>query len=52
MEAVEVITEIIRYWKEEHSSIHNLKTLIGDISYDTGKPVELGLENKYYDAII
>lgn len=52
MEAVEVITEIIRYWKEEHSSIHKLKTLIGDISYDTGKPVELGLENKYYDAII
>jgi len=54
IEAIEILTELQSYWqndKNEHAE-QRLKELIANISYDTGKPLELQLENKYSDPIV
>ncbi|ASK60893.1 hypothetical protein CFK37_01040 [Virgibacillus phasianinus] len=52
-EGIEIMGEVLSYWdnptKEKKLS---LTQLIGNISYDTGKPLELGLINKYSDPIV
>jgi Zinc dependent phospholipase C len=52
-EGMETVSAIMQFWKEpttEHEE--NVKRLIGDISYDTGKPLSENLENRYCDPII
>lgn len=52
-EAIEILTGVQQYWQEDDEiSIKLLEELIGNISYDTGKPLELGLENQYCDPIV
>lgn len=53
VEGIDIITEVLNYWEKGASySMEKLKGLIGNISYDTGKPLELGLENKYSEPIV
>src|SRR5699024_1884955 len=52
-EGIEIMSEVIAYWNtREHTSKEHLSELIGNISYDTGKPLELNLENKYSEPIV
>ncbi|WP_106498119.1 zinc dependent phospholipase C family protein [Lentibacillus sp. Marseille-P4043] len=52
-EALEIMTLVLHYWQN-----HDMKTeqkitdLISDISYDTGKPLSLNLQNKYSEPIV
>ncbi|MFD1849983.1 zinc dependent phospholipase C family protein [Oceanobacillus bengalensis] len=53
LEAIEVLKEIKKYWeKPSDASIHKVKHLIGDYSYDTGTALQLNLENKYSNPIV
>ncbi|WP_188456582.1 zinc dependent phospholipase C family protein [Virgibacillus oceani] len=52
-EGIEIMTAVLTYWtggSEETRQL--LQDLIGNISYDTGKPLELNLENKYSEPIV
>lgn len=52
-EGILILSEVLSYWNNEsEDSLAKLKDLIGNISYDTGKPLELHLENKYSDPIV
>ncbi|WP_174616191.1 zinc dependent phospholipase C family protein [Virgibacillus ihumii] len=52
-EGIEIMTEVLTYWqKPDENTKNNLTALIGNISYDTGKPLEFNLENRYSDPII
>ncbi len=53
LEGIDIVTEVLKYWENgaEYSK-EKLERLIGDISYDTGKPLHLKLENKYSDPIV
>ncbi|WP_430787863.1 zinc dependent phospholipase C family protein [Virgibacillus flavescens] len=52
-EGIEILSEILAYWDNPlHSKEEQIKTLIGNISYDTGKPLELNLRNKYSEPIV
>lgn len=53
VEGIDIVTEVLNYWEKGASySMEKLKDLIGNISYDTGKPLELGLVNKYSEPIV
>ncbi|RLL44990.1 hypothetical protein D8M04_08940 [Oceanobacillus piezotolerans] len=53
VEGIEVVREILRYWDNNNEFTEKrLSQLVGNISYDTGKPLELQLENKYSYPII
>ncbi|WP_164669609.1 zinc dependent phospholipase C family protein [Virgibacillus doumboii] len=52
-EGIEIMTEVLTYWQSrDETSRKRLTELIGNISYDTGKPLELNLENKYSEPIV
>ncbi|MEN1970461.1 zinc dependent phospholipase C family protein [Lentibacillus sp. N15] len=53
-EANKIMPLVLDYWRglEPETTIQQIANLIGDISYDTGKPLALQLENKYSDAIV
>ncbi|QKY68494.1 zinc dependent phospholipase C family protein [Lentibacillus sp. CBA3610] len=52
-EGIETMTEVIRYWNKADSiQKTRLPDLIGHISYDTGKPLTLNLENRYSEPIV
>ncbi|OZU87901.1 hypothetical protein CIL03_14460 [Virgibacillus indicus] len=52
-EGIEILTEVQSYWQDDKEhSIQRLTDLVGNISYDTGKPLELNLENRYCDPIV
>ncbi|PAV29321.1 hypothetical protein CIL05_13070 [Virgibacillus profundi] len=52
-EGIEILTEVQNYWQNDNEdSKQRLIELIGNISYDTGKPLELDLENRYSKAIV
>ncbi|GAA0595981.1 hypothetical protein GCM10009001_10110 [Virgibacillus siamensis] len=52
-EGIEIMAEVLTYWRtpDEHTK-NNLTERIGNISYDTGKPLEFNLENRYSDPIV
>ncbi|SES69145.1 Zinc dependent phospholipase C [Oceanobacillus limi] len=52
IEAIEITSSILSYWNDDNVTENHLYDLIGDISYDTGKPLELHLENRYSDPIV
>lgn len=53
IEGIEVLTEVLSYWKSRNeSNAERLNNLIGNISYDTGKPLSLNLENEYSEPIV
>lgn len=52
IEGITILSEVIRYWHQEQDILTDIADLLGDISYDTGKPLSLHLENKYSDPII
>jgi hypothetical protein len=53
IEAIAILNELVNYWdKDKEVCKVNLEKLIGNISYDTGKPLSLQLENKYCQPII
>ncbi len=53
VEGIDIITEVQNYWNEGSKySKQKLEKLIGNISYDTGKSLELNLKNKYCNPII
>lgn len=53
IEGIDILTEVLNYWEHDSSySMEKLKSRIGNISYDTGKPLQLQLENKYADPIL
>ncbi|WP_163971355.1 zinc dependent phospholipase C family protein [Oceanobacillus halotolerans] len=48
-----LLRELIKFWENgSEVSKQRLVELIGDISYDTGEPLALELENQYADPII
>ncbi|MEW9675056.1 zinc dependent phospholipase C family protein [Lentibacillus sp. L22] len=53
-EAIEIMTLILEYWRGDDANhiTQQISGLIGDISYDTGKPLKFNLENKYSDPIV
>ncbi|ALX48723.1 zinc dependent phospholipase C family protein [Lentibacillus amyloliquefaciens] len=52
-EGIEIMSEVITYWNtRDNTSKERLGEMIGNISYDTGKPLALGLENKYSEPIV
>ncbi|MHA6251620.1 zinc dependent phospholipase C family protein [Oceanobacillus sp. CAU 1775] len=53
MEGIDIITEVQNYWETEaeYSKV-KLNNLINDISYDTGKALDLNLVNVYSDPIV
>lgn len=52
-EGMDIMSAIISYWEDEgDNNLSQLQKQIGNISYDTGKPLELYLINKYSDPII
>lgn len=52
-EGIEILMEIIHFWhQQEERMSSNLIEKIADISYDTGLPLALQLENKYSDPIV
>lgn len=53
IEGIEIVTEVQNYW--EHGTDYSkqkIEKLVANISYDTGKPLHLELENKYSDPIV
>ncbi|HEX6594461.1 MAG TPA: zinc dependent phospholipase C family protein [Bacillota bacterium] len=52
VKGIQIVEKLMMYWFEENEHhITHLKELIGNISYDTGKRVELPLKNVYSDPI-
>ncbi|GGJ87926.1 hypothetical protein GCM10007063_07980 [Lentibacillus kapialis] len=52
-EGIEIMSEVITYWNtRDNTSQTRLRKLIGNISYDTGKPIALNLSNKYSEPIV
>ncbi|WP_077324965.1 zinc dependent phospholipase C family protein [Virgibacillus siamensis] len=52
-EGIGIMTELLSYWKSPaEETRQRLADLIGNISYDTGKPLSLNLENHYSDPIV
>ncbi|MFC0523460.1 zinc dependent phospholipase C family protein [Pontibacillus salicampi] len=52
-EGVEIINELLHYWKEPtEDKRHYLETLLANISYDTGKPVEEDWSNQYSNPVV
>ncbi|WP_042224521.1 zinc dependent phospholipase C family protein [Oceanobacillus manasiensis] len=51
-EAVDISTEVLHFWHQETRKAIELERKIANISYDTGLPLELKLENKYSDPIV
>ncbi|MFS0671903.1 zinc dependent phospholipase C family protein [Ornithinibacillus sp. 179-J 7C1 HS] len=52
IEGVEIMKKVIGYWQNDGSTMDELTELIGDISYDTGLPLEANIRNQYCDPII
>ena len=53
VEGIEILSQLQNYWENSaNSSEQRLSELIDNISYDTGKPLKLGLKNKYSDPIV
>lgn len=52
-EGLEIMPWILNYWHDRNTvAEQKIADLIGHISYDTGKPLSLGLENKYSEPIV
>ncbi|MFZ3577332.1 zinc dependent phospholipase C family protein [Virgibacillus sp. DJP39] len=52
-EGIEILNVVLLFWRNPTDERkHQLRNLIGDLSYDTGKPLELNLSNKYSDPIV
>lgn len=52
-EGIAILTEVQNYWNDkDNESGRKLRELIDDISYDTGKPLHLNLENKYSEPLV
>ncbi|QTM98595.1 hypothetical protein ERJ70_04360 [Sediminibacillus dalangtanensis] len=53
LEGIEIMNEVVGYWNSpSESTKEKLRTLIDNISYDTGKALHLGLTNQYSDPIV
>lgn len=53
IEGIDLLTEVRAYWKDkEESRTSQLEAIIQNISYDTGKPLELKVENQYSNPIV
>ncbi|GIO25662.1 zinc dependent phospholipase C family protein [Ornithinibacillus bavariensis] len=52
IEGIEIMKKVIDYWYNNGTSREDLEGLIGDISYDTGLPLKLKLENQYSEPIL
>ncbi len=52
-EGIEIMTEVLSFWQSRDDFARSkLGELIGNVSYDTGKPLEQNLENKYSEPIV
>ncbi|WP_217586057.1 zinc dependent phospholipase C family protein [Lentibacillus saliphilus] len=52
-EGIAILTEILMYWQaNDDVSDERLRKLIANISYDTGKPLNLNLKNQYSSPIV
>ncbi|MBO8156152.1 MAG: zinc dependent phospholipase C family protein [Bacillaceae bacterium] len=52
-EGLTIISAIIDYWHDpETRRIHSIESMIGNISYDTGEPLEKNLKNVYSSPIV
>ncbi|MUV36634.1 hypothetical protein JNUCC1_00437 [Lentibacillus sp. JNUCC-1] len=52
-EGIAIMTEILMYWRaHSKASEQRLQSMIGNISYDTGEPLDLNLENRYCRPIV
>src|SRR5699024_6875278 len=50
LSGIQVTKNVLQYWlNDDHRNMKKLQEMIGNISYDTGKPVELHLQNMYCD---
>ncbi|MFA1819193.1 zinc dependent phospholipase C family protein [Virgibacillus oceani] len=53
LESVQILTEVQHYWHDDQTDAkENIDKLIGNISYDTGLPLECQMENKYSEPIV
>lgn len=51
-DGIAILTEVQHYWNNKSDDVTKLRKLIGDFSYDTGKPLNLNLKNKYSEPIV
>ncbi|KGP72238.1 zinc dependent phospholipase C family protein [Pontibacillus yanchengensis] len=52
-EGIEVLSELFSYWESPtEGKRYALQTILSNISYDTGKPIDLQLTNQYCDPIV
>ncbi|WP_349409559.1 zinc dependent phospholipase C family protein [Pseudalkalibacillus sp. SCS-8] len=52
-EGVSLLQDLGAYWfKDDNEAFENLKEKLGNICYDTGKDLALGLENRHFDPIL
>lgn len=52
VEGITILSEIMSYWNNEHDNRENIMRLLGNFSYDTGKPLALNVKNKFSKAIV
>jgi hypothetical protein len=52
IEGIDIMRKVISYWKNDGTTLEELAEYLGDISYDTGLPLEANLHNQYCDPII
>lgn len=52
-EGIQILTEVQHFWHGNYAEAkENIYRLLGNISYDTGLPLELEMENKYAAPIV
>ncbi|TFB13366.1 hypothetical protein E3U55_16100 [Filobacillus milosensis] len=52
-EAVSLVSAIIQYWNTSlDEDRYTMLDLLGDVSYDTGRPLSEGFENKYAEPVV
>ncbi|HLQ71916.1 MAG TPA: hypothetical protein VK142_08940, partial [Bacillota bacterium] len=52
VEGITILTEVLKYWYHGQDNRTVIKDLLGNVSYDTGKPLSLNLKNKYSYPIV
>ncbi|WP_047982522.1 zinc dependent phospholipase C family protein [Ornithinibacillus contaminans] len=52
IEAIGIMKYVLDFWSNRGSTRSDLEEIIGDISYDTGLPLQLDLQNKFSEPIV
>ncbi|WP_042149232.1 zinc dependent phospholipase C family protein [Paucisalibacillus sp. EB02] len=52
IESIDIMKKVLEYWSKDESNREDLVKVLGEISYDTGLPLQLKKQNRYSDPII